>query len=105
MKTVTLTLTLGEAAHLEILLSSLAPHVEPERRPLYERLSSVIERELVKAGRNEGRRRLAVAEEMSLAEVRMVRFCRAHSDGDCIADDCPQLRDNEPRTSGRHCPR
>ena len=30
--------------------------------------------------------------------------CHADSDGDCIAATCPQLRDNEPTASGRHCP-
>jgi len=32
------------------------------------------------------------------------RDCRAHADGDCTWSDCPQLRDGEPRKSGRHCP-
>lgn len=30
--------------------------------------------------------------------------CHAGRDGDCIHKDCPQLRDKEPATSGRHCP-
>lgn len=30
--------------------------------------------------------------------------CRSHSDGDCYWEKCPQLADNEPETSGRHCP-
>lgn len=30
--------------------------------------------------------------------------CRAGKDGDCIWKKCPQLRDNEPARSGRHCP-
>lgn len=30
--------------------------------------------------------------------------CRAGSDGDCAWVKCPQLRDNEPATTGRHCP-
>lgn len=30
--------------------------------------------------------------------------CRSGSDGDCIAEDCPQLIDNEPMATGRHCP-
>ncbi len=30
--------------------------------------------------------------------------CRAAKDGDCIWEDCPQLRDGEPRATGRHCP-
>lgn len=30
--------------------------------------------------------------------------CHAARDGECIWSDCPQLRDDEPRKSGRHCP-
>lgn len=30
--------------------------------------------------------------------------CQAGRDGDCIAKQCPQLRDGEPRATGRHCP-
>lgn len=31
--------------------------------------------------------------------------CRAEADGDCYAEGfCPQLRDNEPKTTGRGCP-
>jgi hypothetical protein len=30
--------------------------------------------------------------------------CRANSDGECSWSDCPQLRDNEPLKSSRHCP-
>lgn len=31
--------------------------------------------------------------------------CQADDDGDCVWRDCPQLRDGEPKKSGRHCPR
>lgn len=31
-------------------------------------------------------------------------FCRADDDGDCKYTLCPQLRDNEPAATGRHCP-
>jgi len=31
--------------------------------------------------------------------------CMAGRDGECEWDGCPQLRDNEPHKSGRHCPR
>lgn len=31
--------------------------------------------------------------------------CRSGRDGDCFWAECPQLRDNEPRATGRHCPR
>lgn len=30
--------------------------------------------------------------------------CAAGRDGECNHPDCPQLRDNEPAASGRHCP-
>lgn len=30
--------------------------------------------------------------------------CHAHMDGDCYWKRCPQIRDGEPQTSGRHCP-
>jgi hypothetical protein len=31
-------------------------------------------------------------------------MCYADRDGDCDHPLCPQLRDNEPHKSGRHCP-
>jgi hypothetical protein len=31
-------------------------------------------------------------------------FCQADGDDHCMWIDCPQLRDNEPETTGRHCP-
>ncbi|MCP3980775.1 MAG: hypothetical protein GY716_15845 [bacterium] len=31
-------------------------------------------------------------------------YCQADEDGDCQAPGCPQLRDGEPRASGRDCP-
>jgi hypothetical protein len=30
--------------------------------------------------------------------------CQAARDGDCFFSGCPQLRDDEPNKSGRHCP-
>jgi hypothetical protein len=30
--------------------------------------------------------------------------CAAARDGDCTHSQCPQLRDNEPNATGRHCP-
>lgn len=30
--------------------------------------------------------------------------CHAGMDGECFWPDCPQLRDGEPKKSGRHCP-
>ncbi len=30
--------------------------------------------------------------------------CHAQIDGDCEWSKCPQIRDNEPHATGRHCP-
>lgn len=30
--------------------------------------------------------------------------CHGDSDGECSWEHCPQIRDNEPKASGRHCP-
>lgn len=30
--------------------------------------------------------------------------CQSDDDGHCEWKDCPQLRDNEPHATGRHCP-
>jgi hypothetical protein len=30
--------------------------------------------------------------------------CHAGKDGECVHQDCPQERDGEPASSGRHCP-
>lgn len=35
---------------------------------------------------------------------RQITRCQADSDGDCEWSGCPQLRDGEPRATGRHCP-
>ena len=35
---------------------------------------------------------------------RQITRCQADSDGDCVWSGCPQLRDNEPHATGRHCP-
>lgn len=37
-------------------------------------------------------------------EVRPAERCHANRDGECNHKDCPQLRDNEPEVTGRHCP-
>lgn len=34
----------------------------------------------------------------------VVESCHASRDGDCSWSACPQLRDNEPHSTGRHCP-
>ena len=31
--------------------------------------------------------------------------CHSDDDGDCVWSECPQLRDGEPKATGRHCPR
>ena len=33
-----------------------------------------------------------------------LKRCAASSDGECGHAQCPQLRDNEPAATGRHCP-
>lgn len=33
------------------------------------------------------------------------RGCQAGRDGECNWSHCPQIRDNEPHATGRHCPR
>ena len=33
-----------------------------------------------------------------------VERCHGSRDGECVAPSCPQLRDNEPAATGRHCP-
>lgn len=32
------------------------------------------------------------------------RTCKSDRDGECDASDCPQLRDDEPQSTGRSCP-
>lgn len=39
-----------------------------------------------------------------MAEKPGCPHCHAGRDGDCDWQDCPQERDNEPKTSGRYCP-
>ncbi len=39
----------------------------------------------------------------SLSQHRMTR-CQSDDDGYCDFSECPQLRDDEPKRSGRHCP-
>lgn len=35
---------------------------------------------------------------------RCINRCQADDDGYCDWPGCPQIRDNEPENSGRHCP-
>jgi hypothetical protein len=39
-----------------------------------------------------------------MTDAERVNYCRACSDGECFWSECPQLRDNEPHATGRHCP-
>jgi hypothetical protein len=39
-----------------------------------------------------------------LQEAYQPNQCHGHEDGECFWEHCPQLRDGEPRKSGRHCP-
>lgn len=41
---------------------------------------------------------------MHTPDLEAPRRCAAGRDGDCTHKLCPQLRDNEPHHSGRHCP-
>lgn len=38
------------------------------------------------------------------ADPAVLATCHADRDGECRHSKCPQLRDKEPATSGRHCP-
>jgi hypothetical protein len=49
--------------------------------------------EIIEAGRKIG-----------LPEAVLGSYCHAHKDGDCAWQHCPQLRDDEPKATGRHCP-
>jgi hypothetical protein len=40
----------------------------------------------------------------ALPSAAPLHSCAANRDGECGHPHCPQLRDNEPATSGRHCP-
>lgn len=44
------------------------------------------------------------AERAAAHEETILGCHAARSDGECIWAKCPQLRDNEPATTGRHCP-
>jgi hypothetical protein len=65
--------------------------------------------------RREGvREEIAQAEQALVADAepplrlhwgsRHISRCQADDDGDCAWAGCPQLRDAEPRATGRHCP-
>ncbi len=41
---------------------------------------------------------------VSTPQVVLPTRCQSGRDGDCNWSACPQLRDNEPATTGRHCP-
>lgn len=39
-----------------------------------------------------------------MASSEQINGCHAQQDGDCTWKECPQLRDGEPKKSGRRCP-
>jgi hypothetical protein len=39
-----------------------------------------------------------------IEDLAPLKGCAAARDGDCSHSECPQLRDNEPHATGRHCP-
>jgi hypothetical protein len=45
-----------------------------------------------------------LSEKFSAATPAPLNRCAAGRDGECTNPQCPQLRDNEPRATGRHCP-
>lgn len=53
-----------------------------------------------------GLSRMTNAGFLALGETSPTRddTCHADRDGDCDWEGCPQLRDGEPKKSGRHCP-
>jgi hypothetical protein len=48
--------------------------------------------------------RIAFPMPYSKSEKKELARCHADRDGECVHKDCPQLRDGEPKKSGRHCP-
>lgn len=48
---------------------------------------------------------IALNNEPKMTSKKSVKVrCHASRDGECIWDQCPQTRDNEPHATGRHCP-
>lgn len=39
-----------------------------------------------------------------VGDYRGSRRCKADQDGECHWKECPQIRDMEPDSTGRHCP-
>ena len=50
------------------------------------------------------KRRRDMATNGGPADPKPLVLCAAASDGECNHPECPQLRDNEPEATGRHCP-
>jgi hypothetical protein len=48
--------------------------------------------------------RTAASNTEKASDVRPLTRCAANRDGECRHAQCPQLRDNEPAATGRHCP-
>ncbi len=56
------------------------------------------------ANLSDGTVRFLTRDEYEQIIGQLKKGCHAGKDGDCIWPECPQLRDNEPATSGRSCP-
>jgi hypothetical protein len=52
------------------------------------------------AARRKGRK----VDQVATAGATPLTRCAAGRDGECAHAQCPQLRDKEPATTGRHCP-
>lgn len=48
--------------------------------------------------------KVAIERVLNAIPPKPLKRCAAGRDGECNHLDCPQLRDNEPEASGRHCP-
>lgn len=65
---------------------------------------SVIETALNYSGRPDLSKFATLAEYRTAVASTPLTRCAAARDGDCTHPACPQLGDNEPTASGRHCP-
>ena len=77
----------AEAREIRQLLAELSNSYRAAAKPYVDRLVS-----------------LESMREHVLVQPAVPASCQAGRDGDCIAPQCPQLRDGEPKASGRHCP-
>lgn len=54
--------------------------------------------------KSEAQMKIELAQVCSQYGVSPPMYCQSDRDGDCRNQACPQLRDNEPAKTGRHCP-